>query len=131
MLRRGILPTVALWLRNYAVALLLVGMLLAALIQVYAAGTPPAPQQPPEGYMVEQDRVSLEWNAGTRDQPVVLQVSIDDPRFTDPVVEREMKGTSHSMTRLRGGATYYWRLVQGGRPGPVASFRVSRYHVDL
>jgi hypothetical protein len=131
MRRRGILPAVALWLRRYAVALALIGMLLGALIQVYTVGTPPAPQQPPEGYLVEQDKVSLEWNAGTRDEKITLQVSIDDPDFAEPSLERETGGTSHTLSRLQGGATYYWRLVQGGDPGPTASFRVSRYHVDL
>ncbi len=131
MRRRGILPTVGLWLRKYAVALLLVGLLLGALIQVYAVGTPPATQQPPEGYLVERDKVSLEWNTGTRKEPVTLQVSIDDPAFAEPFLERAITGSSHTLSRLQGGATYYWRLVQGGEPGPTASFRVSKYHVDI
>ncbi|HUT76296.1 MAG TPA: hypothetical protein VM285_01325 [Polyangia bacterium] len=131
MLRRGILPAVVLWLRMYAVALLLIGALLAALIQVYAFGTPPAPQQPPEGYFVEQDKVSLEWNTGTRQEPVTLQVAIDDPGFTEPVLERQITGSSHTLSRLQSGGTYYWRLVQDGEAGPTASFRVSKYNVDI
>lgn len=131
MLRRGILPTLGLWLRQYAVPLALIGALLIALIRVYAVGTPPAPQQPPEGYLVEVDKASLEWNPGTRKEPVTLQVSIDDPDFAAPFLEREMAGTGHTLSRLQGGSTYYWRLVQGGEPGPTASFRVSRFHVDL
>jgi hypothetical protein len=131
MFRRGIVPAACLWLRHYCVALLLIGMLLTALIQVYAFGTPPAPQQPPEGYFVEQDKVSLEWNPGTRQEPITLQVSIDDPGLAAPFLERQITGSSHTLSRLQSGGTYYWRLVQGGKPGPTASFRVSKYNVDI
>jgi len=125
------LVRLGIFLRRYLVAVLLVGLLAAALIEVYATGTGPMPQQPPEGYTVERARASLQWNRGTRTEPITLQISIDDPTFASPKVERKVNGTTHSLNDLQRGSTYYWRLLQAGEPGPTASFKVSSHNVKL
>ncbi len=131
MYRSGILIAAARWLRRYLVALALIGTLAAAMIQVYTTGVGPRPQQPPEGYVVERDRASLQWDKGTIERPIELQVSIDDPEFGNPAVERKTSGTSHSLRDLEPGSTYYWRLVQDGEPSRTASFSVSKYNVHI
>jgi hypothetical protein len=116
---------------RYLVTALLIGGLAAAMIGVATAGTGPMPQQPPDGYAVASGRVSLEWNKGTRKEPITLEVSMDDPGFATPVVRKPVGGVTHSMTELRPGKTYYWRLVQGGSASPTASFEVRANHVDF
>ena len=127
----GILIWLGIFLRRYLAALALVTTLAAALIQVYTTGTGPMPQQPPEGYTIENSRASLQWDRGTRSEPIQLQVSIDDPTFAKPAVDRKVNGTAHSLSNLQSGATYYWRLVQEGAASPAASFRVSSHNVKL
>jgi hypothetical protein len=131
MQRNGIAVSIALWLRKYTVTLLLIGTLLIALIKVHACGAGPVPQQPPEGHVTVKTRVSLSWNRGTRETPIMLQVAIDDPTFASPILEKKVSGTSHSLAKLESGKTYYWRLVQDDEPSPTASFEVSRYNVNL
>lgn len=127
----AIVWTLGILLRKYAVALLLVVGLGWALIYVNLWGAPPTPQQPPEGYTVQRDRAALQWNNGTRNKPVTLQISVGDPDFEKPIVNKVIKGNGHTMRKLERGATYYWRLIQNGEPGPTASFKVSRYNVDF
>lgn len=131
MQRTEILIGLARFLRKYLVAVTLIAGLAVVLVQVDRYGTGPAPQYPPEGYTSYKTQESLQWDKGTREEPIVLQVSIDDPSFAEPVLEKKVSGTSHSMNKLEGGKTYYWRLMQGDRPSPIASFKVSRYNVHL
>ena len=109
------LVRLGIFLRRYLVAVALLATLVVALVQVYATGTGPMPQQPPEGYTVERARASLQWNRGTRTETITLQISIDDPTFSAPKVDRQVNGTSHSLNDLQRGSTYYWRLVQEGQ----------------
>ena len=131
MYRRGLVLTLVVLLRRYAVALFLIGALAVAIVQVYTVGVGPRPQGPPEGYLVERDKATLSWDKGTREAPITLQISIDDDSFDEPDVERTVTGTTHHLNEVEGGATYYWRLVQDGDPSPVASFSVSKHHVDI
>jgi len=119
------------WLRQYAVALALVMTLAGSLVAVNIWGSGPVAQQPPEGYTIERDRASLQWDKGTREAPVTLQVSVGSPDFDEMLVNKVVKGNGHTLRKLERGATYYWRLVQNGKAGPTASFKVSRYNVDL
>jgi len=131
MQRTGILIGLARFVRRYLVAVALIGGLLVVLVQVDLFGTGPMPQYPPEGYTSYKTQESLQWEKGTREEEIVLQVSIDDPSFAAPALEKKVSGTSHSLNKLEGGKTYYWRLMQGDRPSPVATFKVSKYNVHL
>jgi len=131
MHRTGILVRLAGFLRRYAIAVALIAALVIAMVRVQTSGVGPVPQYPPEGYTAVKTQVSLQWNKGTREEPITLQVSIDDPTFSEPVLDKKVGGTSHSMSKLEGGKTYYWRLVQGEEPSPVATFKVSKYNVHL
>jgi hypothetical protein len=131
MYRPGLLVLLWAFVRSYLVPILLLATLTAAIVQVYTTGTPPVPQEPPEGYVVQSGRVDLEWNRGTRLEPIQLQVSIDDPKFTKPAIERSAPGASYSLGELQPGHVYYWRLVQGEKAGPTASFETSKYYVNL
>ena len=129
MFREGLL--IRLWnlVRNYAVAVILVAMVAVSFIQVYTVGTGPVPQLPPEGYVIQRGTAQLQWSKGTREGEIRLQVSVDDPSFADPVVERKATGNSHSMNKLKPNVTYYWRLVQGEKTSPVATFRTPLHNV--
>ena len=116
------------WLRKYAVTLALMVTLVAAMAGAALFGAGPMPQQPPQGYVAERGRVSLSWSKGTREEPITLQISIGDPGFSNPIVDKKMNTNSHSVTKLERGATYYWRLIQGGNASPTAHFEVSRYN---
>jgi hypothetical protein len=131
MHRTGILVRLAGFLRRHTIAVVLIATLVVILVNAELHGVGPMPQYPPEGHTTVKTQVSLQWNKGTREEPITLQVSIDDPTFSEPMLEKKVGGTSHSMSKLEGGKTYYWRLVQGERPSPVASFKVSKYNVHL
>ena len=123
-----VLLLAAVWLRKYAVTLALMVMLVTAMASAALFGAGPMPQQPPQGYDVERGRVSLSWSKGTRKEPITLQISIGDPGFNSPIINKEMTTNSHNITKLERGATYYWRLIQNGHAGPTAHFHVSRYN---
>jgi hypothetical protein len=123
-----ILWLVVVWLRKYAVTLALMATLVAAMAGAALFGAGPMPQQPPQGYVAERGRVSLSWSKGTREEPITLQISIGDPGFSAPIVDKEMNTNSHSVTKLERGATYYWRLIQDGHASPTTHFQVSRYN---
>jgi len=124
-----ILMRLAIWLRKYLVALVLLTFFVWSMWGVYWHGTGPVPQQPPRGFEVVREQASLHWSKGTRAIPVSLQVSVDDPLFNDPEVDKVVTSTSHKMRNLKAGSTYYWRLVQGDTSSPVAHFRVSPNNV--
>lgn len=130
-MREGLIPGTIGLLRRHLVAAACVVAFASALAGAALSGTGPAPQGPPEGYEVVSGQVSLEWNRGTRTEPIRVELSEGDPSFAKPAFAKIVPGTSHTVTTLRPGATYYWRLVQGDRPGPVASFRVSESYVDF
>lgn len=123
----------AIWrlLRSYAVAVALVLALGAAFIEVYFIGTGPATQQPPEGYTIQNTNATLQWDRGTKKEPIQLQIAIDDPDFTELFVDKEVNGKTHRLNDLEPGHTYYWRLVQGDKPSPVATFKTSAYAIEL
>jgi predicted PurR-regulated permease PerM len=131
MLRIGLIPRLWLFARKYLVVLLLIGCFAFAMFQVYITGTPPVPQQPPQGYTLGRLQARLQWNKGTRPGAIQLQVSVDDPDFIEPLVDKKTTGSNHSMRNLLPGHTYYWRLVQEGKPGPVASFKTSPYAIKF
>ena len=130
MHRTGILVRLAGFLRRYVIAVALIATLVIAMVQVQTSGVGPVPQYPPEGYTTVKTQVSLQWNKGTREEPIILQVSLE-PDFSETVLDKQVGGTSHSMSKLEGGETYYWRLVQNERSSPVATFKVSKYNVHL
>jgi hypothetical protein len=127
----GVVSFTARFLWRYLAAAALIGGLTTAMVGVALSGTGPVPQGPPEGYSVASGRVSLEWNKGTRKGPITLEVSVDDPTFAKPIVQKKISGVSHQMAEIRPGKTYYWRLVQGSEKSPTASFRVPASYVDF
>jgi hypothetical protein len=116
---------------RYAVTAVLVIGLAAAMIEVATSGTAPAPQQPPDGYSAASGRISLEWDKGTRTTPITVQISVDDPSFSKPILDRVVGGGAYTLTDIRPGKAYYWRLVQDGDAGPTANFKVPANYVDL
>jgi hypothetical protein len=129
--RAGFLIAAARFVWRYAATAALVGALAAAMIRVAAVGTGPVPQGPPNGYSVASGRVSLEWNKGTRKEPFKVQVSVEDPSFAEPIVDKAVSGTSYALPNLLPGKKYYWRLVQGDEASPTSSFEVPMSHVEL
>jgi len=119
------------WLRRYAIGLALVTALVVAFAQYWTVGVGPVPQQPPEGYVIEKGTADLQWNRGTRAGDIHVQVSVDDPAFGAPAVDKVVAGTTHSVNILEPDHTYYWRLVQNGRPSRVAHFKTSKYHANF
>ena len=100
-------------------------------LNVYVTGVGPVPQQPPEGYVVQRTQATFQWDMGNRDKPISLEVSMDDPDFTAPLLDRKVTGTTHTMTKLQPGHRYYWRLRQGDKISPVASFETSENAVNF
>ena len=112
-------------------AIVLIVTFFKAFIGVYAVGVGPVPQQPPEGYKVEQGQVTLQWNKGTRQGPITLQISMDDPSFSEPVYEKEVAGKTYVMRQIENGHVYYWRLIQNEKSSPVATFKTSPHAVKF
>ncbi len=127
----GIISWVWVFIRKYLVAAALIVAFATTYYEVYVTGVGPMPQHPPEGYSVERGHAVLQWNKGTKDEPINLQISMDDPGFTKPIVDRKMTGISYTARELIPGHNYYWRLVQGDAIGPVASFKTSTYAIAL
>ena len=131
MYRRGIIPRIWEFLRNYLVAFLLIGTFGWTMIEVYVTGTVPVPQQPPEGYTTERLTATLQWNKGNREGAIHLQVSVDDPTFEEPMLDLEVSGTTHNLSKLEPGRTYYWRLVREDESSAIATFKTSKYAVSF
>ncbi len=127
----NVLKIVLYFIRGHLAAMALIGYLLVILIATALSGSPPMPQFPPQGYIVERDLALLRWNKGTREGKVDLQISIDDPKFENDVQTIKKVNASHSIRNLKNGSTYYWRLVQNDSIGPISSFKVSKYNVKL
>jgi len=98
---------------------------------VYVTGTGPMPQQPPEGYVVERTQATFQWNRGNLSLPMRLQVSTDEANFENPTLDRKVTGTTHTMHNLEPGHVYYWRLVQGDKVSPLASFKTAKNAVTF
>ena len=119
------------WLRKYFAAVFLITALVGSLAGNKLYGTGPMPQQPPEGYELHRGTVTLHWNKGTKKGDIVLQVSVDDPDFSTPILEKKLAASSHALSDLKRGKQYYWRLLQNNKPSPTASFKVYKYNVKL
>ena len=125
MLENSFLKQVWGFIREYLVILILIAGTCKMFINVYATGTRPMPQQPPEGYLVERTEATFQWNRGNRSLPIQLQVSKDDSSFKNPTLDRKVTGTTHTMHDLEPGHVYYWRLQQGDDTSPLASFKTA------
>jgi len=117
--------------RRYLVTVAILCAFAAAMIGSAMYGNGPVPQGPPEGYSLVSGRVSLEWNRGTRPQPITLEVAEDDPSFAKPVFQKVVSGTAFTLTTVRPGKKYYWRLVQNDQASPTASFAMSPDYADF
>jgi len=119
------------WLRKYFVAVFLVAALLGSLAGNKIYGTGPTPQQPPEGYELHRGMVTLHWDKGTQKGDIVLQVSVDNSDFSEPLFEKKLAASFYTLRELERGKQYYWRLLQNNKPSPTASFKVYKYNVNL
>ena len=119
------------WIRTYLVALALVVAFAEAMVEVYRSEVGPAPQEPPDGYTVERTTATLQWSKGEQTEKLTLQVSIDDPSFQNPVLDKKTAGKTHSIKDLKRGHTYYWRLIGDKVKSPVAKFKTSEYAIDI
>ncbi|MCU0664694.1 MAG: hypothetical protein MUC50_20525 [Myxococcota bacterium] len=110
------------WSRDYLIAITLISMLAFSFIKVAVVGVGPAPQGPPQDYELGKTQIELEWSKGNREGEIRVQVSMDDPSFAKPFVDKPTTATTHSLNDLEPGRLYYWRLVQNGRTSRVARF---------
>ena len=123
----------ALWkfLRDYTLPLVLLGIFVTTLLQVYVFGVGPTPQQPPEGYELQRLEAKLTWHKGNREGATTLEIAKDDPTFQTLFVERQVSGTSHSLRDLEPGHTYYWRLKRDDEYTRTCSFKTSKHAIDF
>lgn len=131
MISTGYATRIWKFLRTYALAVAILLAFATAMFEVYVTGVGPVPQQPPEGYTIERTQTTLQWNRGTRDAPIELQVAMDDPTFGTLFLKRDVKGKTHLIKNLENGHIYYWRLVQDEQSSPVATFKTSAYAVKF
>lgn len=124
MYRSGLLTTVWRLARTYLVALLLVAGLGVSCARTLLRDIGPRPQHPPPGYVLARTQVQLQWSTGNRSGEIRVQVSTD-AAFDELVVDDVISRNTRDLKDLKPGRTYYWRLVQRGRIGSVASFEVS------
>ncbi len=112
--------------------LLLTVAFLWTFVEVYALGTGPTPQLPPEGYVLENLNAKIQWHNGNRTPGYTLQISADDPSFSNKLfLEKEVNGTSHIISDLESGRTYYWRLKKDTFYSPVASFSTANNAINF
>jgi hypothetical protein len=124
MFRPGIIVRIWNFLRLYLVALVLLGIFVWTVLEVYVLGVGPTPQQPPPGFVEQRLNTRLQWHRGNREESMTLEVA-KDPGFKDKIVDRQASGTVHNLNNLEPGQTYYWRLIQGETPSRTYSFRTS------
>jgi len=125
MHRSGMIVSFMLWCRSYLIALTLIAVLALSFWEVLINGTGPMPQHPTVGHVVPRNTTDLQWSMGTRKEPIRLLISIDDPDFTNPFMDRTVKRKSINLPNLEPGRTYYWKLVQGDSDSPISRFHVS------
>jgi hypothetical protein len=126
MHRKGVIPRVWGFVRNYAIPMALLGVFIQTVVQSYITGIAPVPQEPPMGYVLGRNETKLEWHRSTVEGAWELQVSMDDPEFKDPFVTREVTGTSHMLNNLEPGHTFYWRLIRGDDSSSIDYFKTSK-----
>ncbi len=124
-----IIPSMWRFLRDYGILIVLLGIFVLTVAQVYVFGVGATPQLPPEGYELQRLEAKLQWHRGNKKGAFTLEVA-DDPSFTDLVLERQVTGTSHVMRDLKPGQTYYWRLVRDDETSAVRSFKTSNYAMN-
>ncbi len=124
MFRPGLIVRIWNFLRLYLVALILLGIFVWTVLEVYVLGVGPVPQQPPPGFVEDRLDTRLQWHRGNREEPMTLEVA-KDPDFKDKVVDRMASGTVHNLNDLEPGQTYYWRLIQGEKPSRTYYFKTS------
>ena len=118
--------------RDYAVLLVLLGIFVATVIEVYGIGSGPTPQLPPEGYLIENLEARLQWHNGNRPTGYTLQVSQDDPSFTEKLfLEREVTGTTFTLNEITPGHIYFWRLKKDNFLSKTASFKTAPYAITF
>jgi hypothetical protein len=127
----GFIIGAVLFARRHLVAAACVCAFAVAMIGTAVHGNGPVPQGPPDGYSLVSGRVSLEWNRGTRPQPITLEVAEDDPSFVKPVFQKVVNGAAFTLTTVHPGKKYYWRLLQNNYTSPTASFEVSSDYADF
>ena len=127
----GYISSVWKFLRDYALPLLLLGIFVTTLVEVYFTGVGPTPQQPPEGHELQRLEAKLTWHKGNRDGAMTLEVSVDDPAFKERFVDRQISGTSHTLRNLKPGHTYYWRLKRDDDYTRTRSFRTSEHAITF
>ena len=159
MHRPGIIPRMWQFIRLYLVSLTLIGIFIWTILEVYVFGVGPVPQQPPPGYVEERLETRLQWHSGNINrikksrggkpcdenipegfdprfkqsclEKVELQVAIDDPDFKELFVDKPVSGNTHVIKNLEPGHTYYWRLMQGGKPSATYSFETAPQAVNF
>ena len=110
--------------RRYLLTTALLAIVAIKLISSIGEDTP-SPQHPPMGQEIHRTKVQLEWQRGDMEGPARLLVSRDDPGFTNPLIDQELKTRRRNMAELEPGATYYWKLEAKGRESKVFRFRVA------
>lgn len=126
--------TVRLWnfVRDYAVLLILCAVFLWTIVEVYALGTGPTPQLPPDGYVIENLKAKLKWHNGNRPPGYTLEISQDDPDFSGELfLEQEVSGTSFKVNNIEPGHTYYWRLKRDDLVSSTLSFKTAPYAIKF
>ena len=129
MQRSGIIPRMWEFIRLYLVSLILIAIFTWTIVEVYLLGVGPAPQQPPPGFVEERLEARLQWHKGNLKEKTKLEVSVDNADFEELFVDKDVTGNTHLINKLEPGHTYYWRLVQGGEPSSVYTFKTSPHAV--
>ena len=119
------------FLRDYGILVILLGIFVMTVAQVYVFGVGSAAQLPPEGYELQQLEAKLQWHRGNREGAFTLEVAKDDPTFSELVLERQVTGTTQMMRDLEPGRTYYWRLVRDDEISATHSFKTSKYAINF
>lgn len=125
MFRSGLIVGLLMWCRSYLVAIVLLALLGLSFEEVLINGTGPMPQHPTVGHTVPRNTTQLQWSKGTRKEPIRLLISIDDPDFNKPFMDRTVKRKMINLPNLEPGRTYYWKLRQGDSDSPISKFHVS------
>ena len=119
------------FLRDYGIPIVLLGIFVLTVVQVYVFGVGATPQLPPEGYELQRLEAKLQWHRGNKDGAFTLEVAEDDPTFSELKLERQVTGTSHVMRDLEPGRIYYWRLVRDDEISATRSFKTSKYAITF
>jgi hypothetical protein len=119
------------FLRDFAILIILLGIFASTVLEVYVFGVGATPQLPPEGYELQELEAKLQWHRGNKEGAFTLQVAVDDPTFSELLLERQVSGTTHFMRDLEPGRTYYWRLLRDDEVSATRTFKTSAYAIDF